>query len=113
MIHLYGDYYTESDGCHNIILYKRGVVTGKAKKGEPVKKSNVGKEKYDPVGYYPTITSLIDGFSRQLMIEILANENIRDLKDAVDRLNAIIDSLSFTIKVNGEDKEITAKMISK
>ena len=113
MIHLYGDYYTESDGCHNIIFYKRGVVSGNSKKGEPVKKANVGKEKYDPVGYYGTITSMLDGLSRKLMIEILANENVRDLKDAVDRLNAIIDSLSFTIKVNGEDKEITAKMMSK
>lgn len=113
MIHLYGDFYTESDGVHNIILYKRSVVSGKAKKGEPVKRENVGKEKYNPVGYYPTITSMVDGLSKKLMLEILANENVRDLKDAVDRLNAIIDSLSFTIKVNGEDKNITAKMISK
>ena len=113
MIHLYGDYYTESDGCHNIVLYRRSVVSGKAKKGEPVKKENVGKENYDAVGYYGTITSLIDGLSHKLMIEILANKNVRDLKDAVDRLNSIIDSLSFTIKVNGEDKTITAHMISK
>ena len=113
MIHLYGDYYTESDGCHNIILYKRSVIYGKSKKGEPVKKSNIGKEKYDAIGYYPTITSLIDGLSKKLMIEILANDSVRDIKDAVDQLNSIVDSLSFSIKVNGEDKEITAKMISK
>lgn len=112
MIHLYGDYYTEADGVHNIILYKRTVVSGKSKKGEPVKRENVGKEKYTPVGYYPTVTSLIDGLSKKLMIEILANNNVRDLKDAVDNLNSIIDSLSFTIQVNGEDKTITAQMIS-
>lgn len=113
MIHLYGDYYTESDGCHNIILYKRGVVSGKSKKGEPVKKANVGKEKYDPVGYYGTITAMLDGLSRKLMIEILANENVRDLKDAVDQLNSIVDSISFKILVDGEEKTVTAKMMSK
>lgn len=113
MIHLYGDYYTESDGCRNIILYKRSVISGKSKKGEPVKKENIGKENYSVVGYYSTITSLIDGLSKKLMIEILANENVRDLKDAVDQLNSIIDSLSFTINVNGEDKTITASMIPK
>lgn len=113
MIHLYGDYYTESDGVHNIILYKRSVVSGKAKKGEPVKRENIGKEKYSPVGYYGTITDMIHGLSKKLMIEILANENIRDLKDAVDQMNSIIDSLSFTIKVNSEDRTITAQMLSK
>ena len=111
MIHLYGDYYTESDGCRNIILYRRGVISGKNKKGEPTKRENIGKETYTAIGYYGTITSLIDGLSRKLMIDILANENIRDLKDAVDQLNEIIDSLSFTIKVNGEDKTITASMM--
>lgn len=112
MIHLYGDYYTESDGVHNIILYKRAIVSGKSKKGEPVKRENVGKEKYTPVGYYPTVTSMIDSLSKKLMIEILANDNVRDLKDAVDSLNSIIDSLSFTINVNGSDIPITAKMVS-
>lgn len=113
MIHLYGDYYTESDGCHNIILYKRSVVSGKTKKGEPVKKENVGKENYESIGYYATIDGMIQGLCQRLSIDILANRGVKDLADAAARLNAIVDSLSFTIKVNGTDTPITAKMISK
>lgn len=113
MIHLYEDYYVESDGSRNIILYKKGIVTGDSKKGVKAKAENIGKTKYDPVGYYATITGLIDGLSHRLMIDILADKKIKDLAQAVNRMNSIIDSLSFTIKVNGEDKEITAKMMSK
>lgn len=113
MIHLYEDYYTESDGVRNIILYRKIVVAGDAKKGAKAKAENVGKTKYEPVGYYDTITGLIDGLSRKLMMNVLADPKIKDLKTAVDRVNDIIDSLSFTLKVNGENKTITAKMIPK
>lgn len=113
MIHIYGDYYASSDGCHNLILYKRGVVSGNSNKGKPVKRENVGKEKYDVVGYYPTITGMVNGLSNKLMIDIFANENVKDLKDAVERINSIFDSLSFTIKVNGDDKHITTSVVRK
>ena len=113
MIHLYEDYYTESDGVNNIVLYKKGVVAEKPKKGSKAKAENVGKVRYEAIGYYPTITGLIDGLSRKVMIDILADRRIRDLKDAVDRLNSVVDSLDFTIKVNGEEKRITAKLVAK
>lgn len=113
MIHLYGDYYTESDGVRNIVLYKKTKVTGDGKKGAKAKSENVGKEKYEAVGYYSTVTGLIDGLSHRVMLNVLADPKIKDLKTAVDRVNDVIDSLSFTLKVNGEDKIITAKMLPK
>ena len=113
MINLYGDYFVGSDGVRNIILYKKTVVTGEGKKGAKAKAENIGKPKYEPVGYYTTVQNMLEGLSQNLMFSVLADPKVKELKDAVDKVNAIVESLSFTLKVNGEEKPITAKMIPK
>lgn len=109
MIHLCDDYYMESDGVYNIVLYQKRIISANQRGGKQAKAENIGKEKYEAIGYYGTVESLLKGLCRKLTVRILADESIKDLQEASKKLLEAIESIDFSVHVDGELKSITAK----
>ena len=61
MIHILGNYYFESDGVRNFSLYKKGVISEDNGRGKKTNPENVGKEKFEPLGFYSSVESLLNG----------------------------------------------------
>lgn len=111
MIHLYDDFYFDSDGKYNITLYKKKIVAGTAKGGKPVRPENIGKPFYEPVGYYGTLEQMLSGFARKVTFSIIQDERMKSLTDVTDKIQSVLDGLHFTLEIEGAEKTITAKTI--
>lgn len=113
MIHLHGDYYFESDGVRQFTLCKKGVVTGDHAKGKQVKTENIGKTKYDPVGYYGTLEALLNGFVRKSALEIAAQPDVKSFREINQRLSNLVDNLTFSLIVDDQPVTIHPKRVKK
>lgn len=100
MIHILGNYYFESDGVRNFSLYKKGVVSGENVHGKKTKPENIGKEKFELLGFYSSMESLLDGFIRKSSLDIATDSSVKELSDLVGRIRAVVDQVADMFKVN-------------
>lgn len=112
MIHLQGDFYFDSDGARNLTLYKKGVVTGEGN-GKKASKENIGKARYEILGHYSTLERLVDGYIRRACLEAAADSSVKNLGALVERIDALVNSLSIQIGFHGVDGQVTASRMGK
>lgn len=88
MIIINEDYRIKADS-QNFILCKKRIVDDK-------KSKDFGKEVWDNVGYYGTISNALGGFVKKATRDFVSKEKKQDIRDVikeVDRLDKIIEKL--------------------
>ena len=82
-IPLAGDYYVGTDGF-SFLLVRRKTIQASAK----TKKENIGKARFDTVGYYATLSGLVAGLHRHLSMDVLEESSASTLEEYVAELDA-------------------------
>lgn len=100
MIHILGDYYFESDGVRNFSLYKKGVVSEDNGRGKKAKPENVGKEKFEPLGFYSSVESLLNGLIQKAALDAATDRSVKELSDLVVRIHATIDQITRLFQID-------------
>lgn len=93
MVHIHGPYYFDSDGVRNFTLYERKVVTS----ADKTQAENVEKTYDSPLGYYPTLAALMQGYLRQQSFSIAQSKEAMELSTFIHKLDSIIDGVSFSV----------------
>jgi hypothetical protein len=80
------DWYLGTDGISFTLLKKKVVADA-----EKAKEKNIGKERYDVMGYYATLGSFCAGLHRYLSMEVLARGGAPTLEAYVAELSKMVD----------------------
>ena len=83
-----GDWYLGTDGMSFLLIKRRLTKDTKSTKAE-----NVGKERYDVLGYYATLGSVAAGLHRYLSMDVLMNSSASTLEEYVAELNERISGI--------------------
>lgn len=97
MVHIAGPYYFDSDGVRNFTLFERKTVTGDAP-GKTAKEGNIGKTYDSPIGYYPTLPALMQGYIRQQAYTIAQSQEVMELAAFISKMDALTRAVSFTLQ---------------
>ena len=87
-IQLVDDWFIGTDG-KNIILLKRRVITNAARANS----NNLGKETFDTIGYYSSLSGLASGMLRYLSMDVLESGGASTLIDYVKKLDSKLDEI--------------------
>lgn len=83
-----GDWFLGTDGMSFLLLKRRVVADAKHAKAH-----NIGKERYDTMGYYPSLGAVAAGLHRYVSIEVLINSGARTLEEYVEKVDEQISSI--------------------
>lgn len=111
MVHISGPYYFDSDGTRNFTLYERKTVSADSA-GRPAKEENLGKTYDSPLGYYPSLPALMQGYIRHLSFTMANSQEAMELAAFITKLDALTRAVSFTLTdVSGAAYEITVQKV--
>ena len=87
-IQLVDNWFIGTDG-KNIILLKRRVVTDTTKANA----NNLGKETFETIGYYSSLSGLASGLLRYLSMDVLEHGGASTLIDYVKKLDSKLEEI--------------------
>lgn len=103
VLHIVDDYYLGADK-YNIILYKRGEVSGDGyRKAKP---ENIGKETYTQVGFYGSLAALANGLCKRYLVGGINDENVNTLKELAAMMGGFISRVE---KIEGDCAALIAE----
>jgi hypothetical protein len=96
-INIDGDYKLVSD-TYGWILKTKKIVGEKRKNGEETKPENIGKERWNDVGYYSTLNNLFNAYTSIKARQSDAT-SFQELMDVIKEIQTIIDKISTELGI--------------
>lgn len=108
MLHVYKDFYCDSDGMQ-ITLYRKRITTDEKR----AKEDNIGKERYAAEGYYTDLVSMIAAVIRRIQVDIIKDSEdgelltiVNQFIDEVKKIRDVLDVRHIAeVLMKGNDDE--------